>query len=457
MTSSSGQNPAQYRQNLLNASSACRLSQVCTVILILEDGDMPIRRLMMSIALIAELSQMKDFLNYGELRELAKRRLPRGIFEYIDRGTEDENALRRNRHALDAVRIKPRVLTGGGARSQAVSLFGQIHETPIIAAPTAFTGLVWYRGEVELARAAAANGMPYCAGSEAITSVEEIAAAAAGPIWFQLHVWEREEFTRDLLQRAWDSGVRTLVVTCDNAVAANREYNTRNGFGMPFRYSASNVCDVALHPRWALDVFARYLAAGHVPACANYPDGYRSSVLSGRKALRHEPDLGWEHMRRLRDLWQGNLVLKGILRVDDATLAAKLGVDGIVVSNHGGRNLDSAVAPIEELAEIVDGVGEQMTVIADSGIRRGSDILKLLAVGAKAVMVGRILLYGTAVGGMAGATRTIEILRRELDTAMGMSGCKDIRKLDRSLIEMPSKSDGRLAGMQSAVNAPPPI
>ncbi|WP_439397342.1 alpha-hydroxy acid oxidase [Bradyrhizobium sp. PMVTL-01] len=384
---------------------------------------------------------MNKFLNHADLRRLAKRRLPRGIFEYIDRGTEDENALLQNRRALDGVRIKPHMLTGGATRSQVVSLFGQIHDAPIIVAPTAFAGLVWHRGEIELAKAAAANDIPFCAATEAITSVEEIAAASTGPIWFQLYLWENEELSLDLLQRAWNSGVRTLVVTCDNPVTANREYNTRNGFGVPFRYSARNVCDVALHPRWALSVFARYLATGHVPARANYPHAYRSSILGKGKPLPYEPNLGWGHMRRLRDFWKGNLVLKGILRVEDAILAAELNADGIIVSNHGGRSLDSAVAPIEVLAEIVDAVGEQMTVIADSGVRRGSDILKLLAMGAKAVMVGRILLYGTAVGGMSGASRMIWILRRELDTAMAMSGCNDLRKLTRSLLERPSQSE----------------
>ncbi|WP_439360406.1 alpha-hydroxy acid oxidase [Bradyrhizobium sp. DASA03007] len=380
---------------------------------------------------------MNDFLNYNELRRLAKHRLPRGIFEYIDRGSEDETALLRNRQALDEVRVRPRILTGSGVRSQAVSLFGETHDTPIIVAPTAFAGLVWYQGEIELAKAAASYRIPFCAATEAITAVEEIAAASTGPIWLQLYLWEREELWRDLLQRAWDNGVRTLVVTVDSgSVAANREYNTRNGFGMPFNFSARNVCDVALHPRWAFGVLARYLATGQVPAFANYPPAYRSSIFR-TKNLRYEPNFGWDHIHQLRELWKGNLVLKGILRADDAILAAKLGADGIVVSNHGGRNLDSAVAPIEVLAEIVDAIGGKIAVIADSGIQRGSDILKLLAVGARAVMLGRTLLYGTAVGGMAGASQMIGILRRELDVAMAQTGCKTIGELDRSLLEMP--------------------
>ncbi|WOH52469.1 alpha-hydroxy acid oxidase [Bradyrhizobium sp. sBnM-33] len=384
---------------------------------------------------------MNDFLNHAEVRQIAKRRLPRGIFEYIDRGSEDENALQRNRGALDAVRIKPRVLTGGGVRSQAVSLFGQTHEVPIIVAPTAFAGLVRYRGEIELAKAAASCGVPFCAAMEAITAVEEIAAASSAPIWFQLYLWDKDELWRDLIERAWKIGVRTLVLTVDTPISANREFNTRNGFGMPFRYSARNISDVALHPRWAIGVFARYLATGKVPSFANYPAAYRSTILGrgAARSIRHESDLAWENVRRLRDLWQGNLILKGILRTDDAILAAKVGADGIVVSNHGGRNLDSAPAPIEVLAEIVDAVGKQITVIADSGVQRGSDILKLLAIGAKGVMIGRSLLYGTTVGGMSGATRMIGLLRRELDIAMALSGCKDVHELDRSLLEMPGR------------------
>jgi (S)-mandelate dehydrogenase len=394
---------------------------------------------------LERVNYMADFLNYAEARRQAKRRLPRGIFEYIDRGAEDETALQRNRHALDAVRIRPKVLRGGGSRSQQVSLFGRSYDAPLIVAPTAFAGLAWYRGEIELAKAAAANGIPFCAATAAITSVEEIAAASDNPIWFQIHVWEREELTLELIQRAWNSGVRTLIVTVDSgSLGANREYNVRNGFDLPFRYSTRNVCDVALHPRWALGVFARYLASGNVPAYANYPREYRSSILARAKPLGYEPNLGWEHMRRLRDVWKGNLIIKGILRADDATLAARLGADGIVVSNHGGRNLDSAVAPIEVLAEIVDAVGEQMTVIADSGVHRGSDILKLLAVGAKAVMVGRGLLYATAVGGMTGASQMIAILRRELEIAMGMSGCAHIGELDKSVLHMPGHKNGAM-------------
>lgn len=392
---------------------------------------------------------MTVFLNYSELRRLAQRRLPRGIFEYIDRGAEDEIGLRHNRLALDAVRIRPRVLTGDRPHSQAISLFGETYDAPMIVAPTAFAGLVWYRGEIALARAASAEGIALCAATDAISSVEEVAAASRGPIWFQLYLWKDREFTQSLLQRAWESGVRTLLVTCDTAVGPNREYNVHNGFDMPFRFSARNLCDAALHPRWLLGVLAKYMATGRVPGFANYPAGFHRNIFAAGKELPYDRDLSWEHIRRLRETWKGNLVLKGILRVDDALQAAKMGVDGIVVSNHGGRNLDSAVAPIEVLANIVDAVGEQITVIADSGVRRGGDVLKLLAIGARAVMLGRMPLYGTAVGGMSGASQAIRILRRELDIAMKLSGCRDFHQMDRSLLD----TSGLLAGRVAAASA----
>nr|WP_249805695.1 alpha-hydroxy acid oxidase [Bradyrhizobium sp. 76] len=331
-------------------------------------------------------------------------------------------------------------MTGSGSpRTQSVSIFGHTCDMPIVVAPTAMAGLVWYQSERELAKAAAASGIPFGAAMQAISSVEEITAASPGQVWFQLYFFgeneqSSEELARDLSRRAWNKGVRTLVVTMP--VPGNREYRIRNGFEMPIRYSARNLYDVAAHPRWTVGVFARYLAAGRGPAFTNCPVYHRCSILSRKKPLGLMPGLSWDHIRRLRDTWKGNFVVKGILRPDDAILAAKRGADGIVVSDHGGRRFDSAVAPIQVLAEIVDEVGQQLTVIADSGVRRGSDILKFLAMGAKAVMIGRGLLYGTAVGGMSGATRMIEILRRELDTVMAMTGCIHSRDLNRDYLEI---------------------
>lgn len=374
-----------------------------------------------------------DVLNFAELRQRARARLPRGIFEYIDRGAEDEVAHRRNRRVFEETRILPRALTGGSPRSLAVELFGRSYPSPVIVAPTAFAGLVWHRGEIALARAAAEAGIVFCAATEAITAVEEIAAASPGELWFQLYLWEQEELWRALLEKAWAGGVRTLMVTVDTQVYPKREFNTRNGFGVPFRFGLRNTLDVALHPRWALGVLGRYLAGGGLPNFANYPPAYRQALLNSRQVpkMRHEPDLSWEHIRKVRDAWRGTLILKGILRPEDALRAAELGAEGIVVSNHGGRILDSAPAPLEVLPAIAAAVGGRLTLLADSGVQRGSDVFKLLAAGAKGVLVGRAFLYGTALGGTAGALKALEILDSELERVMALSGCKSIATIDR--------------------------
>jgi isopentenyl diphosphate isomerase/L-lactate dehydrogenase-like FMN-dependent dehydrogenase len=380
-----------------------------------------------------------DFLNFAEARAIAKRRLPRGIFEFIDRGTEDERALGANRAAFDRVKIRPYVLRGETARSPAsktgVNLFGRDYTAPIVVAPTAFAGLACFRGEIELAQAAAESGIPFCAATEAITPVEEIARASAAPLWFHLYLWNREDLSFALMQRAWDHGCRTLIVTADNPVAPKREFNVRNGFDVPFRFSTRNILDVATHPRWAFGVLGRYFLSEGVPNFANYPERYRQNLLRRNTAesLDVMPGLSWDHMRRIRDRWKGEMVIKGILRPEDALQAKAVGADGIVVSNHGGRNLDSAVPPIEVLRGIVDSVGPSMTVLADSSVQRGSDVFKLLASGAKAVLVGRAMLYGAAAGRKAGAMRMMKILTDELARTMDMSGCRTIADITQDM------------------------
>ncbi|MNN12699.1 (S)-mandelate dehydrogenase [compost metagenome] len=306
-----------------------------------------------------------------------------------------------------------------------------------MVAPTAFAGLVSFRGETALARAAAEFGIPFTAATESITSVDEIANASPASIWFQLYLWNKLEISYALLDRAWLSGVRTLIVTVDTPVMPKREFNVRNGFDVPLRFSARNVFDVATHPRWALGVLGRYVLSGGLPTFANYPKQYRQDLLHRRKvdSLDLMPDLSWEHMKGIRDRWKGNLIIKGILRPDDALRAKALGADGIVVSNHGGRNLDFAVSPIEVLREISDSVGSSLTVLADSSVQRGSDVFKLLANGAKAVLVGRSMLYGTAAGGQAGALRMMHVLTEELGLTMDMSGCRSIDDIQQSLLQ----------------------
>ena len=380
---------------------------------------------------------MIDTLNYKDMRNAARKRLPRPIFEYIDRGTEDETSLLENRRSFDRVRIRPQILTGGFPRSSSIVLFDQPLSAPLAVAPTACAGLVWYKGEIELAQAAQQAGIPFCAATEAITSIEDIAHATdASKLWFQLYVWESEVLSDELIGRARQLGIKTLVVTVDTPVTPNREYNIKNGMGMPFRFSPRLMADVAARPAWLLGVLGRYFMKGGAPSFANYPELYRKNIMGGGNKLqmRHDANLTWDHIARLRKQWKGYLIIKGIARPADALTALSLGADGIVVSNHGGRNLDSSVAPMDTLEQISDAIGDRLTVLLDSGVQRGSDVFKALALGAKAVMVGRAFLYGTAIDGAQGATHAFNLLQRELDLTMGGAGCRSIDEINRTFV-----------------------
>lgn len=375
----------------------------------------------------------RDFLDFDEARRGARRRLPRGIFEYIDRGSEAETAIAHSRVVLDRFRIAPRVLSGGLTRQLGTRLFGQDLSAPLIIAPTAFAGLVRYRGEVSLARAAQAAGIPYCAATESVTSVEEARATGDGNLWFQLYLWEGEHIWKGLLDRARACGVETVAVTVDTPVPPKRIYNIRNGFGLPLSYGIRNVVDVLSHPRWAADVLGRSLLSGGLPRFAHHPRAAEASVL-GRNVLPmdHELGLSWAHVARVRAHWPGNLLIKGILHPDDARLARDHGADGLVVSTHGMRNLDIALSTAEALPAIRAAAGDDMPIIADSGVQRGSDIFQLLAAGADAVMAGRAFLYGLACDGQRGAETMIALLCDELDKIMAQCGCTDVRDIARA-------------------------
>jgi L-lactate dehydrogenase (cytochrome) len=377
-----------------------------------------------------------DQLNYEGLRKLARRRLPRGIFEYIDRGSEDEAGLAHNRQTFDRIKLQPNVLVDVSSRSQQVELFARTCSLPLAIAPTAAAGLLWHKGEIHLARAAARAGIPYCAGTESITAIEEVSAEAKGDIWFQLYFWRDRALSYGLIDRAKAAGIDTLVVTVDAIVPPKREYNARNGFDVPLKPSLRGAWDVATHPRWLTQVLLRYLLSEGMPTHGNYPAGYRAKITRGKMAdaIRMDPSLDWDDIAELRKYWHGKLVIKGILSAGDAVKAASLGADAIVVSNHGGRDLDSAVAPAEVLPEIVERVADKLVVLADSGVRRGSDVVKLLALGAKAVLVGRAFLYGTAIGGEAGASAAIAMLGDEIDRTMALLGCRSLKDIGPHLI-----------------------
>ena len=375
--------------------------------------------------------------NLHDMRELARRRLPKGVFEYIDRGAEDEVALRENRLAFDRIRVLPRVLCDVTARTAASTLFGQPVAMPVAVAPTGSAGLVWYQGELELAKAAADIGIPFTLATNAMTSIETIAKEAGGRLWFQLNMFADRGVSRVLVERAERNGFEALVLTADCSVVPNREYNARNGFTVPFRLSARSAVDMLAHPRWLLSVMGRYLTGSGMPKFENYPPELRTRVTSfstSKSAARCE-DLSWDDVRMLRELWPRKLVIKGILRADDAVKAAELGADAIVVSNHGGRTVDSAVAPIEALPAIAEALGGRMTLLLDSGVRRGSDVLKACALGADAVLIGRPTLFGAALAGRAGALQTLALLKTEIEREMGLTGCARVEDFAANVMQ----------------------
>jgi len=386
--------------------------------------------------------------NIADLRTIAKRRLPKGVFEFVDRGSEDEVALRNNRAAFERIKMIPRTLVDVSKRSLGIKLFGHDIKMPLAIAPTGIAGLMWYQGELELARAAAAAGVPFTLATGSMTAMETIAAEAPGRLWFQLYMWPDRSMSHALVERARQAGFEALVVTVDGVVPGNREYNLRNGFTVPFSYSRRNIVDVARHTGWAVNVLGRYMARGGLPRYENYPSELKKKITAapmGKGMLRND-SLTWDDLRELRRRWPHTLIVKGIMHPDDAINALNCGADAIIVSNHGGRNLDSTQAPIDVLAPIADAIAGRLTILMDSGVRRGSDVVKALALGAQAVLVGRPTLYGTAVAGQAGAARALQIYREEIDRMMAHMGCTSVADLDRR----------RVTGYPGEAHAAPP-
>jgi (S)-mandelate dehydrogenase len=383
--------------------------------------------------------------NTADLREKARRRLPKGLFEFMDRGNDDEIAMRDNIIALQRIKLKPRVLFDVSKRSQEISLFGKKQRMPVIVAPTGSTGLAWYEGEIALARAAAAHGIPFTLAMGSMTALERVAAEAGGTLWFQFYMWPERALSHQLVARARDAGYEALVFTVDTPVAPGREYNLRNGFTIPFKFTRRNVVDVLTHPRWLLGVLARYMVTTGMPRYANFPAHTQTRITAlpmGRSTASND-SISWDDVRQLRKLWSRKLIVKGVQHPQDAVMAAECGADAIVLSNHGGRVLDSTTAPILVLPQVVEAVGKRITVIVDSGFRRGSDVVKALALGADAVMLGRAPLHGTAAAGERGALRALQIFRDEIDRVLALIGCPSIAELNPDYAVMP-QMDGAL-------------
>ncbi len=378
------------------------------------------------------MSVAGDCWNIADLREKAQRRLPRGVWEYLERGVEDETGMSRNRVAFDRIAFRPRVLRKVDRVNTQATMLGTQGALPLAIAPTGAAGMMWYRGDIALAEAAAKAGIPFCISSASTLDVEEF-AHVEGTRWFQLYMWENRDLSYDVVRRADATGCEALFVTLDLPVPPNREYLWRSGFGMPFQLNRRNLVDILAHPRWLAGVIGRYMRDGGLPQQANLPAELKHSVARGAKpgALFKQDNIDWEEVKKLRDLWPGKFVLKGILHPDDAVLARDLGADGVVVSNHGARSLDHSIAAIDALPDIVESVGGTMSILLDSGIRRGSDVVKALALGADGAMVGRAPLYGLAAAGMPGVERAMELLGAEISRTMAMLGLVSIAEIDR--------------------------
>ncbi len=383
------------------------------------------------------MAAARDFncYNITQLREAAQRRLPLGIWEYLERGTEDEHAMARNRASLDAVTFRPRIARDVSMIDMTSRLLGCESSFPLAVAPTGAAGIMAYNGDLALAKAAARAGVPFTISSASTMDLEQI-ASAGGQLWFQLYLWADRSLSHAALERAHGAGCQALLVTLDMAKPPNREYLQRNGFGTPFRLNTRNTLDVLAHPRWLVGVMGRYALSGGIPSQANLPDRLRNKVTQSAKpgALFKQDDLDWQMLADLRERWPGKFVLKGVLRADDAERAAAMGADGIVVSNHGGRALDGAIATIDALPDIVAAVKGKLEILFDSGIRRGTDVVRALAIGADGVLSGRAPLYGLARGGEEGVLRALELLREETARTMAMVGARNVGELDSGLL-----------------------
>jgi isopentenyl diphosphate isomerase/L-lactate dehydrogenase-like FMN-dependent dehydrogenase len=373
-------------------------------------------------------------INIDDLRRLARRRLPRAVFDFADGGAEDERTLRANRLDFSKLVFQPKVLVDVSQRDQSSTILGQPVRSPLILAPTGLAGMLWPRGEIAAARAAAKRGVIYTLSTHAACSIEEVAASTSGPLWFQLYVLRDRDLTRRLVERAKEAGYKALCLTVDVPILGQRERDLRNGATIPPKITVRNVVDVLQRVNWLRGVLfgPKITFKNFVGAEAGL--GSDPVALWSFVSQQHDPSVDWDDLAWFRSLWPGPLAIKGIMTAEDARRAVAEGIEGIIVSNHGGRQLDSLPSAIEVLPEIVDAVGGRAEIVLDGGVRRGTDVVKALALGARACMIGRPMLYGLAAGGQPGVERAIEILQNEIDRTLALIGRPSLANLDRSAV-----------------------
>jgi isopentenyl diphosphate isomerase/L-lactate dehydrogenase-like FMN-dependent dehydrogenase len=377
----------------------------------------------------------------GELRRMARRRLPRVVFDFVDGGAEDETTLNDNEAAFRELSFWPKPLSGTGTRDQSILLFGHKLSLPVIIGPTGLSGMLWPRGEALAARAAAAAGTVWCMSHGSTITIEDLADEVPGPKWFQVFMYRDRGLTRAFAERAQAAGYEALILTTDNQVLGQRERDLRNGFTIPPRVRLRQGPDLLFALPWLLR-----MARTPGMTFANYVTDEKKDILSLGKYIADllDPGASWRDVAWLRGIWQGPLLIKGILHPDEARAAIDQGVDGIIVSNHGGRQLDGAIAPVRALPVVADAVDGRIPVLLDGGVRRGADVVKALALGATGCLIGRPHLWGLAVAGEDGVAWTLEIYRREIDRVLALGGWEGVGALDRNVLE-PANAAGEPA------------
>ena len=373
-----------------------------------------------------------------DLRILAKRRVPRMFYEYADSGAWSESTYRANEADFQRVYLRQRVAVDMSNRTLATTMVGQPVTMPVALAPVGLTGMQHADGEILAARAAAAAGVPFTLSTMSICSIEDVAENSKEPFWFQLYVMKDREFIDRLIDRAKAAGCSALMLTLDLQILGQRHKDVKNGLTAPPRMTLANVANIAVRPRWwtgMLGTKRRIFGniVGHVKGVTDM------RALSAWTAEQFDPTLNWDDVKRIRDRWGGKLILKGILDPVDAELAAQTGADAIVVSNHGGRQLDGAMSSIAALPPVARAVGSRIEVLLDGGIRSGQDVIKALALGAKGVFIGRAYVYGLGAMGEAGVTKALEIIRKELDVTMALCGVRDARQVNADILAKPQQ------------------